>query len=225
MKLLADILKKYEYYRTDLGVLYHADCLQIMPHLEPVDLVLTDPQYGINHPTDYKDRGRGALAECKNYLPVRGDDKPFDPKPILELNKPTVLWGANHFCSRVPDSSGWLVWDKLRPDTLDQATCELAWTNFVKGVRRFKYLWNGMIRESKETIFHPTQKPLALILWVFSLPWTPPGTTLDPYAGSCTTAVACERLKRKWVCIEIEEYYCKESKQRIENERKQRKLF
>ena len=40
-------LKQYEYYRTDLGVLYHADGLEIMPLLEPVDLVLTDPPYGI----------------------------------------------------------------------------------------------------------------------------------------------------------------------------------
>ena len=218
-------LAEYEYYRTPNGALYCGDCLEILPMLEQVDLVLTDPQYGINHPTDYKDRGRGELAECKNYLPVHGDDKPFNPSHILKLNKPSVLWGANHYCSRVPDSSGWLVWDKLRPDTLDQATCELAWTNFIKGVRRFKYLWNGMIRESKEELVHPTQKPVALILWIFSLPWTPQGITLDLYLGSGTTAVACERLNRKWIGIEIEEKYCAIAKQRIENERKQRKLF
>ena len=131
------------YYQTPLGKLYHCDCLEILPQLEPVDLILADPQYGINHPTDYKDRGRDKLAECRNYMPVHGDNKPFDPADILKLNKPTILWGANHYSSRLPDSSGWLVWDKLRPDGLDQATCELAWTNFVKGVRRFKFLWNG----------------------------------------------------------------------------------
>lgn len=113
----------------------------------------------------------------------------------------------------------------IMPDNLDQATCELAWTNFVKGVRRFKYLWNGMFRESREELVHPTQKPVALILWIFSLPWTPQGITLDSYLGSGTTAVACERLNRRWIGIEIEEKYCAISKQRIENERKQRKLF
>ncbi len=56
------------YYETDLGKLYHGDCLEIMPLLEPVDLVLADPQYGINHPTDYKTRGRSKLAECRGLL-------------------------------------------------------------------------------------------------------------------------------------------------------------
>ena len=213
------------YYETELGKLYHGDCLQIMPELEPVDLVLTDPQYGISHPTDYHSRGRSVLAKCSDYLPVYGDDKPYDPSYILSLGLPTVLWGANHFCSRVPDSSGWLVWDKLRPDDLDQSTCELAWTNFVKGVRRYKCLWNGMIRTEKQPLQHPTQKPVSLMVWVMSLRWTPTGTVLDPYLGSGTTAIACERLKRKWIGIEIEEKYCEISAKRIEQERKQRKLF
>ena len=61
------------YYDEDGITIYHADCREILPHLPKVDLVLTDPPYGIAHPTDYKRRGRGALAECRDYLPVFDD--------------------------------------------------------------------------------------------------------------------------------------------------------
>ena len=213
------------YFKSDNGVLYHGDCLEIMPELEPVDLVLTDPPYGINHPTNYKDRGRGHLAECKNYEPVFGDNKPFDPTFLLDFCKAVCLWGANYYANLLPAVSGWLVWDKQRPDTLCQATVELAWTNFVKGARRFVYLWNGMIRSGSDILEHPTQKPVALMLWVLSLKWTPQGVTLDPYLGSGTTAVACERLNRRWIGIEISETYCQIAKERIERETQQLKLF
>ena len=201
--------------------LYHADCLDVLPLLEPgsVDLVLTDPPYGIDHPTNYKARGRSNLAVCKDYPPCYGDAETFDPSFILALDKPTVLWGANHYASRLPDVSGWVVVDKERPDNLDQATCELAWTNFVKGARRFRWLWHGMLRASKsEPLEHPMQKPLALIHWVLGLRWTPPGTVLDLYAGSGTTGRACKDLGRKCILIEIEEKYCEIAARRLEQE-------
>ncbi|MDY6910776.1 MAG: site-specific DNA-methyltransferase [Chloroflexota bacterium] len=213
------------YYETKNGKLYHGDCLKIITELEPVDLVLTDPPYGINLATNYKQRGRGALAECKDYAPVHGDNKPFDPAPFLSISKHVCLWGANYYADKLPPSSGWLVWDKKRPDTLDQATVELAWTNFVKGARRFECLWNGMIRAEKEKLIHPTQKPVSLMIWVLGLRWTPTGTVLDPFFGSGSTGVACEELNRKWIGIEISEEYCELAAKRIERETRQVKLF
>jgi site-specific DNA-methyltransferase (adenine-specific) len=202
------------YYQDDSCTIYHANCVSVMPELA-FDLILTDPPYGIAHPTNYKSRKRGALAECRDYAPVHGDDAPFDPSFLLAFEKPTLLFGANYFADALPSSSGWVVWDKERPADLDQATAELAWTNFVKGVRVFRYLWNGMIRAGNERLEHPTMKPAALWRWVLALRWTPLGTILDPYMGSGTTLRAAKDLGRRAIGIEIEERYCEIAAKRL----------
>jgi len=118
----------------------------------------------------------------------------------------------------LPPQSGWPVWDKERPDDLDQATCELAWTDCVKGVRRFRHLWNGMMRASHEELVHPTQKPEALMLWCLSTRWTSTGDVLDPFMGSGTTLRAAKDLGRRAIGIEIEERYCEIAARRLSQE-------
>ena len=82
-----------------------------------------------------------------------------------------------------------------------------------------------MIKEAPEVRFHPTQKPVGLFMQILRK-YSPEGEIiLDPFLGSGTTAIACERLKRRWIGIEIEEKYCEIAAKRIEQERKQRKLF
>jgi DNA modification methylase len=206
------------YYEHAGITIYHGDCREILPTLPKVDLVLTDPQYGINHPTEYLSRGRGGLAACTDYPRVFGDNSPFDPACILALEVPSIIWGANYFAGRLADSSGWLIWDKKRPDTLDQATCEMAWTNFVKGARVFRYLWNGCMRDGDDKLFHPTQKPVALMKWRLCLSWTPAGTVLDPFMGSGSTLVAAKQLGRHAIGIEIEEKYCEIAVKRLSQE-------
>jgi site-specific DNA-methyltransferase (adenine-specific) len=208
--------------------LYCDDCREILPQIPDgcVDAVVTDPPYGIRHKCNYRERGRGAIATCNDYPDVHGDNEPFDPSQILALGIPSILWGGNFYASKLPDSSGWLVWDKLRPDGIDQADCELAWTNCVKGVRRFAHLWHGCMRASEHGInYHPTQKPVALFQWVFSLPWCAFGSVLDPYMGSGTTGVACARLGRKFIGIELERKYFDIAVRRIDKELSQGKLF
>jgi hypothetical protein len=163
--------------------------------------------------------------KSKNHADVAGDDVPFNPQQILSLDVPTVLWGANYFADRLPPSSGWLVWDKERPDDLDQATCELAWTNCVKGVRRFRHLWNGMIKASEHgDTFHPTQKPAALFEWILALRWIPVGTVVDPYGGSFPCAVACIRIGREYRGCELVEAYCEIGAKRCDRELDQGRL-
>lgn len=205
------------YYEDSAVTIYHGDCREILPTLPKVDLVVTDPPYGINHPCNFKTRGRGMLAECRDYPDVYGDNKTFDP--AVWISDPCILWGANHFSSRLPDSSGWLVWDKERPEDLDQATCELAWSNVVRGVRRFRYLWHGMIRAGHDVLEHPTQKPVALMVWCLQLRWTKNfQTILDPFMGSGTTLRAAKDLGRKAIGIEIEERYCEIAAKRMAQE-------
>lgn len=206
------------YYEQDGITIYHGDCREILPEINRSDIgvILTDPPYGIAHPTDYASRKRAALAACRDYPKVHGDDEPFDPAPILDMGKPTLMFGGNYFADRLPATSGWVVWDKQRPEDLDQATAELAWTNFVKGVRVYRYLWNGMIRAGNETLDHPTMKPAALWRWVMGLRWTPEGTVLDPFMGSGTTLRAAKDLGRRAIGIEIEERYCEIAAKRLQ---------
>ena len=205
------------YYEQGGITIFHGDCREILPALE-FDVLLTDPPYGIAHPTNYHERGRGEFAVSKDYPPVHGDDKPFDPTFLLALNKPTLLFGANYYAPLLPVSSGWIVWDKMRPDDLDQATAEVAWTNFVKGVRVFRYLWNGMIRAGNEKLEHPTMKPAALWRWVMELRWMPEGVVCDPFMGSGTTLRAAKDLGRRAIGIEIEERYCEIAAKRLSQE-------
>ncbi len=194
------------YYQDESVTIYLGDCRDIAPTLEGVDLVLSDPPYGINHPTNYSERGRSKGMD-RNYAPVFGDDEPFDPSPWLKYD--CVLWGGNYYCDKLPISNGWLVWDKQRPHSLDQSTCELAWTNCVKGVRIFHYLWNGWNRKGLEKLVHPTQKPADLFRWTLDIKWLRDKMLiLDPYMGSGPTLRAAKDMGRKAIGIEIEEAYC-----------------
>jgi site-specific DNA-methyltransferase (adenine-specific)/modification methylase len=204
------MLPKPYYDDGDGHVIYFNDNKDIIPFLPKIDLILSDPPYGINHPTNYASRGRGKLANCKDYPAVYGDGKPFDPAMLLKLDCPLILWGANHYASRLPDSGGWLVWDKQRPEKLDQSTCELAWTNCIHGVRIFHWLWNGMMRRGNERLVHPTQKPVALLKWCLSL--VPEYKIIvDPYMGAGSTIRGAKEMGCKAVGIEIREEYCKEA--------------
>lgn len=196
--------------------LFNCDCRDVLPTLDKVDAVIvTDPPYGISYPCNFNERGRGSMAKSRNYPDVYGDSEPFDPAFLLKW--PCVLFGANHYASKLPDSSGWIVWDKRRPEDLDQSTCELAWSNCVKGVRIFRHLWHGMMRESNEPLEHPTQKPEALMEWILRLRWTKHfKTILDPFMGSGTTGVAAVRLGRKFIGIEIEPKYFEIAVRRID---------
>lgn len=184
----------------------------------PQIVCITDPPYGIAHPTNYKSRGRGRLAQTSDFVPVFGDNEPFDPSIWAAM--PSILWGANYYSDRLPPSSGWLLWDKRVQEgkgVNDQADGEMAWSNFVKGVRIFRHMWNGFWRDSERgESYHPTQKPVALMVWCMSLPWTPLGTILDPFMGSGTTLVAAKRLGRRAIGIEIEEKYCEIAVRRIQ---------
>ena len=192
-------------------VIYHGDCREIVPTIDTAGmLVLADPPYGINHPTNYGERGRAGIVgrypmSAHNYSPVYNDDSPFDPRWLLDIGAARILWGANYYAHLLPPQSGWLVWDKERPDSLDQSTCELAWTDCVKGVRRFRHLWHGMARPMHEPFLHPTQKPVELAARAIGN--HDAKTVADYFVGSASTIVAAEQTGRLCRGIEIAPKY------------------
>ncbi len=198
------------------------DCLHLMPTLGPVGAVVTDPPYGIAFAHGGNDRsgiGSGRYATKFAKKKIVGDDRPFDPSPILGLADKAILWGANHFADRLPPSAAWLIWDKRAASqhTNDFADCEMAWTS-QKGVARvFRHQWDGMMRASERGIprVHPTQKPLALMEWCLGfLPDA--GTILDRFMGSGTTLVACAKMGRAGIGIEIDPGYFDIACRRVE---------
>ena len=192
------------------ATLYLGDCLEILPTLGKVDAVVTDPPYGISFVHGAGGDGIGGVRYVSKFngVPVTGDEKPFDPSPFLQFAPVAVFFGANHFADRLPASSKWLVWDKRRGLTRnDFADCEMAWTNCSGPARLINHYWNGMMRDSEKNIprEHPTQKPIAVMEWV--LQEAGGDTILDPFMGSGTTGVACAKLGRKFIGIEIEPKY------------------
>lgn len=201
------------YYDHNGITIYHGDCREILPSIK-ADVIVSDVPYGIGERTDRLSKGRSNATLSSDYAPIHGDDAPFDPTPWIEY--PCILWGANHYASRLPDSPTWLVWDKREGGTSDDnADCELAWSNIGGPARLFSHLWRGMVKASErsERRQHPTQKPVALMKWC--LGFVPEGVVLDPYLGSGTTLVAAKLEGRKAIGIEIEERYCEIAAKRL----------
>ena len=208
------------YFETELGKLYHGDCLEILPELEPVDLVLTDPPYGISNNCSYSRFSKGG----NNWKDIQGDTQDFDPNFLLDY-KECILWGANHYNKHIPRGT-WLVWQKYSRTSTFQSDAEIGWMKGGRKVLVFSYDMHPkgeFSSDSSRTRFHPTEKPICLMKWCVEK--LGEGTVLDPFLGSGTTAIACERFNRRWVGIEIEEKYCEIAAKRIEQETKQLKLF
>lgn len=148
------------------------DCMDYMRQFPDkfFDLAVVDPPYGINMDRGKigdNNKGKATLYTKKSWDTNAPDESYF--KELQRVSKNQIIFGANHFISRIPyDSPCWVVWDKLNTGYF--ADCELAWTSFKTAVRKFSFMWNGMLQgnmKNKEMRIHPTQKPVALYAWIF----------------------------------------------------------
>ena len=209
------------------------DCVEGMKQFPDkyFDLAIVDPPYGIGE-NGSKNHTRGSLAKAKNYKAFAGGDvQPPNEEYFEELfriSKNQIIFGANHFISRMPyDSSCWIVWDKVNGES-DFADCELAWTSFKSAVRKFEFRWAGMLQgnmKNKEVRIHPTQKPVALYEWLLSRYAKVGDIILDTHVGSASSLLACHRTNHKFVGFELDKNYYKLSKERLDNEMTQLRLF
>ena len=198
----------------DLVTLYQGDACAIAPMLQGIDALITDPPYGTNFDFTQPRRSHQPLLRCsvpaaRWAANVIGDEQPFDPTPWLGYPQ-VILWGANHYASRLPDSTAWLIWDKRGGMTSDAfSDVELAWTNLRSPARLFTHLWRGIIRAGEANVsrrgkLHPAEKPVELLQWCIA---KTTGTVLDPYMGSGSTGEACLRLGRSFIGIEIDKKF------------------
>ena len=201
------------YYDRKGITIYHGDCREVMPTLPKVDLVLTDPPYGIG-PVWNGGKGHGwSRTDSQKGERILWDRSVVELDVIrLATDKApvSIVWGGNHYA--LSPSRCWLIWNKPeRGFTLAEA--ELAWTNADNVTRVFDCHRSDSGRQ------HPTQKPVALMAWCLSLSWSKEcGTILDPFMGSGTTLRAAKDLGRKAIGIEIEEKYCEIAAKRMGQE-------
>lgn len=190
--------------------LHCMDALQFMATLPDgaVDVVVVDPPYGIGE-NNRKNLSRENLAQSKNYGDFDWDAARLDRIYFDEMRRVSaeqVIFGGNYYTDYLPASSSWIVWDKLNGGN-DFADCELAWTSHKRAVRRYAYMWNGMIKQMPEERYHPTQKPLSLMIWVLENYTKPGDLVFDPCFGSCTTGVAALKTGRRFVGCERDAHY------------------
>jgi site-specific DNA-methyltransferase (adenine-specific) len=214
MNLKDNLPKENRYYETENGILYNADCLDMLKQIpdNSVDLVLTDPPYGIGI-TKQKTVGGGSkrykVRQINNIdWDVRVDNLVFDL--IFKVSNNQIIWGGNYYINYLYPTRCMLVWYKRDGLPIRSfADCEIAWTSFDKNSMVFNCRWDGFIRDSREKkTGHPTQKALELFKWCVSEFSNENDLILDPFLGSGTTAVACEMLNRKWIGIELNKEYC-----------------
>ena len=192
------------------------DCLEVMPTLARFDAVVTDPPYGIR--ADENPVRGSKKHERKGWDRERPQREVFDA--ILACSKQQIVWGGNYFTDFLPPSMRWLMWDKGQRE-FSLADFEMAWTSQQKASRAFDYPRALALKDGK---CHPTQKPLALMEWC--LGFLPDAKTiLDPFMGSGTTLVACAKLGRRGVGIEIDPDYFEIACRRVEEAYRQPDMF
>jgi len=186
-----------------------------------VDMLLTDPPYGINLDTDYSSMGGPSHAVRKpkpsrKYRPVIGDDAPFDPRLIAAYfsETPEQFWfGADHYrrlLSEDDRDGSWLVWDKRSEevDAVFGSGFELIWSKQRHKRDLLRHYWNGGLGISEaENRSHPTQKPTPLLADILTRWSSGAALVADPYLGSGSTLVACQQVGRRGVGVELDPAY------------------
>jgi DNA modification methylase len=206
--------------------LYLGNCLEVMPALGKVDAVVTDPPYGTADAWQggfSKSGGWGRQVAMKDKRNAWDAERPskecFDQ--ILNISKEQIIWGGNYFADMLPPSMRWLAWDKCQRN-FTLADFELAWTSQNKAARAFNLSRSQAALDGKDN--HATPKPIALMQWC--LGFLPNAETiLDPFMGSGTTLVACAKLGRKGIGIELDPDYFEIACKRVQAAYDQPDLF
>ena len=201
--------------------LYNADCMEVMKTFKDkqFSLAIIDPPYGIGAGKEKPHNG------WKDYGIKQWDNESPDEEYFIELMRVTknqIIWGANHFISKLPyDFSCFVVWDKGQRN-FSLADGEMAWTSFKSSARFFNYARAKALQEGK---IHPTQKPVQLYKWLLQNYAKDGDTILDTHFGSLSIGIACHDLKFDLTAIELDADYYEQAKQRLINHQRQLTLF
>ncbi len=219
---------------------YNMDCMEGMKQFPDkyFDLAIVDPPYGggCNDYDAVKSRFGGRFEKYRPQVKAertggclagkyekRIADWDIAPPPeyfeeLFRVSKNQIIWGGNYF--NLPPTRCFIVWRKLSiSENFSMAMCEYAWTSFNENAKVFEYAPQGKDR------FHPTQKPVALYEWLLSRYAKEGDVIIDTHVGSASSLIACHNTNHKFVGFELDEHYYKLSKERLDREMAQMRLF
>jgi site-specific DNA-methyltransferase (adenine-specific) len=205
----------------ELNKIYCMDCLEGLRQLPDncIDLVLTDPPYGIN--ADINQQKAGGKNGWRKYDKETDWDNKIPEKEIFNeifrVSKNQIIWGGNYFTDYLKPSMCWLIWDKGQRD-FSLADGEMAWTSFNKAMRIFTYSRAKFLNGINEKREHPTQKPVALGQWILEKFANKDSIILDPFAGSGSFLLASKHKGMKFIGFEIDKDYCEIANKRLNQE-------
>lgn len=225
------------YYEADGITIYHGDCREVLPLLEPADLLVTDPPYGVNFRSNRRGERFGLIAE---------DDDPSGMASLvaeiirshLKRYRHAYVFGPLDLSPLVAEGVVQkpveLIWDKA---VLGMGNLTIPWASqheaiqFMVAVKSRANVGKGegrlAARMRRGSILrhqrahaagvghHPTEKPVPLLRELIESSSVLGETVLDPFAGSGSTLVAAKREDRRAIGIEIEERYCEIAVQRL----------
>lgn len=224
-----------------MNVAYNMDCMEYMRTLQDkaFDLAVVDPPY-------FSGPERRGYYGCKVSKIGVHRDYPISPKwdiPTREyfdelerVEKRYIVWGCNYFDYHF--APGRIVWNKCNEGS-SFSDCEIAATNCHDSVRLFHYMWNGMMQGKSiaegfiqqgnkalnEQRIHPTQKPVALYVWLLQKYAKPGDKILDTHLGSGSSRIAAYDLGFDFAGCEIDPHYFQAQEKRFAEHTAQISLF
>lgn len=216
-------------YMLELDKIYNMDCLDGMRLMKEqgikADWCITDPPYGIGIDGQKLSINKNPKHNRKAFE-HKGWDNSIPDKSIFDLiltnSINQIIFGANYFNQYLPQGKkGWVIWDKGQRG-LTMSDCELIYTSTDKPTRIYTY---NRVELLKDGTIHPTQKPLALIEKLINEFTKYGDLILDPFMGSGTTAVACHKLKRRYIGFELDKEYFDLANERLDAVKAQISIF
>ena len=201
------------------------DNMQLMARYEDnhFDLAIVDPPYGLGMDKS-RNSNKGNKAGFKVYHDTDWDSKAPDKEyfnELIRVSKNQIIWGANHFISKIPyDSSCWIVWDKNNGAS-DNADAELAWCSFKTAVRKYTEHISSTFKDR----IHPTQKPIKLYEWILHNYAKEGDKILDTHLGSGSIALACHNRGFDLTACELDGKYYEGALKRLKIHQQQLTMF
>ncbi len=204
------------------SIVHLGDCMEGMKTYPDkyFDLAVVDPPYGINI---NHSMGRRKGDKKSNYKKADWDNEPPPPEYFNELfrvSKNQIVWGANHFISRMPyDSACWLMWDKKFSDEVTFSQYEMAWTSLDGSCKKFDK------HPTQKYRIHPTQKPVALYDWILKNYAKQGDLILDTHLGSGSSRISAHKNGFDFVGYELDKDYYEAQEKRFDEYKSQIRMF
>lgn len=198
------------------------DCMELMRGYPDnhFSLCIADPPFGINVNHNMgRRKGDKPSKYKKAYWDSTSPDKQiFDE--MIRVSKNQIIWGANHFISKIPyDSPCWVMWDKGFSPDVTFAQIELAWTSFKTTSKRYDKSPHDPFR------IHATQKPIGLYDFLLHHYAKEGDTILDPFVGSGSSRIAAHRAGLDFIGAELDSDYWAAQEKRYKDFKSQLTLF